>query len=106
LLEETIKKKLENLSNSDFRSAKRKTFDTISHTRLDLSKTSYRHFAPIYENTYKFYNFEIVDKYSRSLLKSDIIKFFKENFLDTDALKFTLYVIKYIFNLDVFEENR
>jgi len=92
LLQETIKKKLEGLSNYEFNSAKRKTFDIIANTRLDLFKTSQRYFTSISENTYKFYNFDMVDKFSMSIVKDDLKNFFIENFVDEDALKFTSYV--------------
>ena len=76
----------------DFNSAKRKNFDIIADSRLDLSKSSKKNFNSIVENTYNFPNFNIMDKYSRSILKEDVISFFKQIFIDRENLKFTVYV--------------
>jgi secreted Zn-dependent insulinase-like peptidase len=92
LLEDTILKKLKDLNKADFNSAKRKNFDTIAQERFDLSKVSKRYFTTIMDNSYKFTNFHIMDKYSRSITKDDIVTFFEDNFVSNDNLKFTVYV--------------
>jgi secreted Zn-dependent insulinase-like peptidase len=92
LLEDTIHKQLKDLSKIDFNSAKRKNFDTIAQERFDLAKLSKRYFSTIMDNSYKFTNFKIMDLYSRSITKDDIVSFFEDNFLSNDNLRFTVYV--------------
>jgi hypothetical protein len=92
LFENTVKDKLENLSQNEFITSKKKNFDTIAESRLDLSKISQRYFNSIVESNYKsFDNFVNMEKYSRSILKEDLISFFKNVFLENN-LKFTVYV--------------
>ena len=76
----------------EFNSAKRKNFDTIASIRLDLSKISKRYFDAITEENFKFDNFNIIENYSRGITKPDIMRFFEENFIDKESLKFTVYM--------------
>jgi hypothetical protein len=77
---------------SEFNSAKRKNFDTIAVTRLDLSKISKRYFDSITEENFKFDNFNIIENFSKGIKKLDIIKFFENHFIEKENLKFTLYM--------------
>jgi secreted Zn-dependent insulinase-like peptidase len=98
LLENTILNKLQNMNKPDFNSAKRKNFDTIADARYDLSKASKRYFTQIMDNTYKFTNYQIMEKYSNSITKEDMVNFFEENFIHRENLRFTVYVRKLIVN--------
>lgn len=97
------------MSQSEFNLAKRKNFDIIAYLRLDINKISGRLFQSIVENKYVFPNFFVMDKFSKSIQKTDMIKFFNDKFLGKENVKFTVYV-KYHFLLinfkilDVFQE--
>lgn len=86
------------MSDSDFLLSKKKNFDTISSARLDLSKISNRNFNTIIDNKYNFYNLFNMENFSKSITKEDIKKFFEITFNSKNALKFTVYVIKILFN--------
>jgi secreted Zn-dependent insulinase-like peptidase len=92
LLHKDIKNKLETMTNSEFNSAKRKNFDTLSFSRLDLSKISKRYFDAITEENFKFDNFNIIEKFSKGIKKIDILKFFDNHFIEKENLKFTIYM--------------
>ena len=67
-------------------------FDVISESRLDLSKIAKRHFTSIIEKEYNFEDFNIINKYSKSILKQDLQKFYRNTFLEKENLKFTIYM--------------
>ena len=93
MLNNIIEKQLDKLATAEFDSAKSKSFDVIAETRLDLSKASIKNFNAIMENTYHFPNYNIMNKYSKSITKEDLLNFFNYEFLGNEGLKFTVYVI-------------
>jgi hypothetical protein len=90
------------MSQQDFVIAKKKSFDSISSIRYELTSLSDKYFYKIIEKDYKFFNFIKMENYSKSITLEDLVKFYNDVFIDPN-LKMTVYV--YFINPKMYSKN-
>jgi len=107
LVNNLIKKKIENLDEDDFMEVKRRNIETLNSNRLLLQSVSKRYFNSILENNLNFPTYKKMEKFSSEITKKDLSFFYEDN-LKNRKFVFTEYVKDFFilinFYLDVFSK--